>query len=440
MGNLLDLVDQTAFDVGRVTGVTSVVQGVWVYSRPIDIDGLRQFHDHLQRGRLSRRIERSSLRFGRHRWISSNGSSAIEIVASARPRDEFGAWLNEQANTPLDWEHGPGWHLGVLPFSDGGAGLSLVVPHCLTDGLGLCEALVDAAHGRGDPISWPAGASRRRWQAVREDAGQAARDVPAMGRAVVAAVRLAWRRRGAAGATAALPSRPVALSVGADECVTLPTATVFVDAGEWEARAQLLGGTSNALLAGLAVHLAQRLGQVDADGSVALRVPVNERVAGDTRANAVSNVNITVDPASVTTDLREIRAAIKQALVRHRQVPDEERAVLSIIPLLPRRLVRLGGGSSTTVVASNLGVIDPAASRPDGTDADYFAVKILYPGVTRSVMHRFGGLQVLVSGRAREYVFVSVIAYRPGRPNSDEVLRQDLSSALADFSLTGMHL
>jgi hypothetical protein len=43
-------------------------------------------------------------------------------------------------------------------------------------------------------------------------------------------------------------------------------------------------------------------------------------------------------------------------------------------------------------------VINPAASRPDGTDADYFAVKVLYPGVTKSMVHRFGGLQVLVSG------------------------------------------
>ena len=122
-----------------------------MYNRAIDIDGLRRFHDQLQRGRLSRRIERSPLPFGRHRWVSPSGQSELEIVAAPRPREEFDAWLTGQANTPLDAEHGPGWHLAVLPFTDGGAGVSLVISHCLTDGVGLCEALADAASGRHDP-------------------------------------------------------------------------------------------------------------------------------------------------------------------------------------------------------------------------------------------------------------------------------------------------
>jgi hypothetical protein len=32
----------------------------------------------------------------------------------------------------------------VLPFTDGGTGVSLVVSHALTDGVGLCEVLADA--------------------------------------------------------------------------------------------------------------------------------------------------------------------------------------------------------------------------------------------------------------------------------------------------------
>jgi diacylglycerol O-acyltransferase / wax synthase len=435
--NLLDPLDQTMFDLGRATGVNIVVQGVWVYDRSMDVDGVRRFHDRLRRGRLSRRIERSSLRFGRHRWISANGSSEIESeieVASARPRAEFAGWLDEQAAVPLDCEYGPGWRLAVLPFVGGGAGLSLVVSHCLADGLGLCEALVDAVGGRADPVGWPAGGSRRWWRAWCGDVGQAVRDGPAVGRAVVAAVRLARRGRGGGAVL------PVRVSAGVDGPVVLPTATVFVAGDEWEARARSLGGTGNALLVGLAVRLAQRVGRVGADGSVVVRMPVNERVAGDIRANANSNVNFTVDPAAVLTDLREIRAAVKQALIRHRQVPDEERAVLAIVPLLPKRLVRVGGGSSSVVVSSNLGVINPVAGRPDGTAADHFALKVRYPGVTSSMVHRFGGLQVFVSGRTRGHVFVSVTAYQPGRPNSNDSLRQDLSSVLTDFSLTGTQL
>ncbi len=438
MGNVLDPHDQVMFDLGRATGATSLLQCAWVYNRPLDIDRLRRFHEELQRGSLSRRIERSPLPFGRHRWVSPDDSCAFEIATSARPREQFDAWLQEQANTPLDPEHEPGWHLAAFPFTDGGAGLSLVISHCLSDGVGLCEALADAARGHHHPRRWPAARSRRRWQALREDARQTARDIPAFGRAGVAAVRLA-RRRWRAGSPSGLPATPPAPLDGADEPISLPVVTIFVDADEWGARAHSLGGTSNSLLAGVAARLAQRLGRITADGSVALRMPVNERVAHDPRANANSNVDIAVDPAFGSGDLRGIRAAIKQALTRHLEVPDEERAMLSLVPLLPKRLIRVAP-DATSVVSSNLGVIDPAAGQPDGADADYFAMRILYPGVTTSILHRIGGLQMLVSGQAHGHVFVSAIAYQPDGPNSNDLLRQNLLSALNDFSLTGAHL
>jgi diacylglycerol O-acyltransferase len=439
MSNVLDLVDQTLFLGERATGATCLGQCVWVYDRAIDIDGLRQFHHHLQRGRLSRRIERSPLPFGRHRWVSPSDPSDLEIVATPRPREEFDAWLNEQAAIPLDAEHGPGWHLAVLPFTDGGAGVSLGVSHCLADGLGGCLAVVEAACGYDNAISWPAAGSRRRWRALREDARQTARDIPGIGRAVVAAARFAGRNRGRSESATPLPTAPAAPLVGADEFITIPTATIFVDADEWDALAHALGGTSNTLLAGLAACLAQRVGRVTADGSVTLAMPVNDRTADDTRANAVTNVDVTVDPAPATTDLREMRAAIKQALIRHRAVPDERWALLPLIPLLPkrlfRRMVRVATGSATSVVSSNLGSVNPATNRPDGTDADYFAMKSLYPGMTKATMHRAGGVLALLSGRAHGQVFVSALAYQPGSSNDD--LRQDLSNILNDFSLTG---
>jgi hypothetical protein len=435
MSNVLDLYDQTYFSFERAAGVTNLLQCVWVYNRAVDIDGLRRFHQHLQQGLLSRRIERSPLPFGRHRWVSPSGQSWLEIAATPRPRAEFDAWLNEQANTPLDAEHGPGWHLAVLPFTEGGAGVSLVASHCLIDGVGLSEALADAASGRPDPIDWPAGVSRRRWQALREDARQTVRDIPAMGRAVVAATRFARRHRGGDGAVTA-PTVPPAR---ADEPVTLSTATIFVDADEWDARADSLGGTSNTLLAGLAARLAQRVGRVTADGSVTPSIPVNERTASDTRANAITNVDITVDPALAATDLRGIRAATKQALIRSKEVPDQRWALLPLVPLLPQRLTRrmvgLATGGTTNVVSSNLGATAPAVNRPDGTDADYFAMKSLYRGVTTAIMHRTGGVLALLSGRVHQQVFVSLLAYQPGRPNSNDDLWRDLSSALSDFSL-----
>jgi hypothetical protein len=440
MRNVLDLVDQTAFVGERATGATNLLQCVWVYNRAIDIGGLRRFHQHLQRGRLSRRIERSPLPFGRHRWVAPTDQSDLEIVATPCPREEFDAWLGEQANTALDAEHGPGWHLAVLPFTDGGAGVSFVISHSLTDGVGLCEALTDAACGRHDPINWPAAGSRRRWQALCEDARQTVRDIPAIGRAIVAAARFARRNRGGDASGPQLPSALRSRFVGPDERVALPTATIFVDADEWDARAHSLAGTSNTLLAGLAARLAQRVGRVTADGFVTLALPVNERADGDTRANAIIAVDITVDPAAATTDLREIRAAIKQALIRREEVPDERWALLPLAPLLPqwliRRMVSVALGGATTSGSSNLGALNPAANRPDGTDADHFAMRTFYPGITKATIHRTGGLLGLHSGRVHRQVFISVLAYQPGRPNSNDDLRRDLSSALSDFSLT----
>ncbi|EUA24585.1 wax ester synthase-like Acyl-CoA acyltransferase domain protein [Mycobacterium xenopi 3993] len=141
MDNVLDPLDQLTFDAERVTGVASIPHPFWIYNRPVDVDGLRKFHHHLQRGWLNRRIEPSPLRFGRHRWVLDDNPSDIEIVATPRPRAELDAWLEEQAATPIDAERGPGWHLAMLPFTDGGAAVSLTVSHCLADGLGLLEAM-----------------------------------------------------------------------------------------------------------------------------------------------------------------------------------------------------------------------------------------------------------------------------------------------------------
>lgn len=440
MSNVLDLADQTLFLGERATGATSLLQCVWVYDRAVDVDGLREFHRHLGRGRLSRRVERSALPFGRHRWVASGECSSLEIVAAPRAREDIDAWLDDQGDKRPDAERGPGWHLAMLPLHDGGAVVSLVTTHCLTDGVGLCEALADAAHGRADETRWPDGGTRRRWRALREDARQTAHDTRDVGRAIGAAARMLLQGRdGTAAVTAPRGQRP-ARPAAPEARITLPMETLFVSADDWDARANALGGTSNALLAGLAAHLAQRVGRVAPDGSVNVGMPVNERAPGDTRANAVTNVDVTLGPAAITTDLREIRAAIKHALVRHHDEPDERWALLPLVPLIPqpvfRRLLSVVTGGAATVVSSNLGELDPAANRPDGTDADYFAMKSVYPGVTAATMHRTNGALALLSGRVHGRVFISVLAYELGRPSSNEVLREALSKALSDFSLT----
>ncbi|MGV0039721.1 hypothetical protein [Mycobacterium colombiense] len=433
MDNVLDLVDDTFFRVERAAGVTNVIQCIWVYDRAVDIDGLRRFHRHLQRGRLSRRIERSPLPFGRHRWVAPADQPAIEFVETARPRAEFDDWCDEQSNTRLDAESGPGWHLAVLPFTDGGAGISLIASHCLTDAVGLCQALAAAAAGDDSAVDWPAAGSRGRWQALRDDARQTARDIPAIGRAAVAAARF-LRDSGAAPAVAT-----PAVAAAVDEDITLPAATFFVDAEDWDARAHCLGGTGNGLFVALAARLAQRVGRVGADGSVAVTMAVNERTDDDTRANAITNVDFTVDPGPAAMDLSGIRAATKRALVRSQHEPDARWTLLPLMPLVPERLGKRWVGAATnsaaTVGSSNIGAVDPATNRPDGSDADHFAIRSLSARMTTGVMHQLGGLLSLLSGRVNGRVFVSVVCYNPAGVNSDHALRQCISSVLDEFSL-----
>ena len=169
-------------------------------------------------------------------------------------------------------------------------------------------------------------------------------------------------------------------------------------------------------------------------------MPINERIDGDTRANAVGNADVTIDPTKVTTDLREVRAAVKEALIRVQEVPDERFALLPVVPFLPKRLIRrmvsVAAGSTTAVCSSNLGDVATATNRPDGTEADSFSMRSLYPRVTRGMMHRAGGLLGMLSGRVNGQVFVSVLAYDPARPGSNEELQEAIFRTLADFSLT----
>ncbi|HUO37373.1 MAG TPA: hypothetical protein VMU34_05820, partial [Mycobacterium sp.] len=315
-------------------------------------------------------------------------------------------------------------------------GVSLVASHCLTDAVGLCEALGDAACGHDNPIAWPTAGSRPRWRALREDTRQTVRDIPGIARAAVAAARFVRRQHGSAESASPAP----APTAGAHESVTLPTATIFVDADEWDARAESLGGTSNTLFAALAARLAQRVGRVETDGSVTLTMAINQRTADDTCANAITNVDFTVDPAPAATDLREIRAAIKQALIRSQEEPDERWTLLPLVPLVPERLgkrwVGAATNSATSVGSSNVGAVNPAVNRPDGTDADHFVMRSLSARMTRTMMHQLGGLLSLLSGKAHGRVFVSVVAHQPDRPNSKDELQQHISSVLSEFSLT----
>ena len=87
------------------------MQIVWIYEHPIDMDKMMHTFRNAGYGLMGRRIERSPLPFGRHRWVSAVGQPLdIDVAECARPRAEISDWLDERAQLPVDPESGPGWH------------------------------------------------------------------------------------------------------------------------------------------------------------------------------------------------------------------------------------------------------------------------------------------------------------------------------------------
>lgn len=187
--------DQASFLGLRALGYGAHVQFNWVYNRPANIDGLRRFHRNLGYGLLGRLVEPSPLPFARDRWVVSRGPEDIDIAETPRPRADLNAWLHERACLPLDPEYGPGWHIGVLPLDDGGTAVCLTTSHTLVDGLGILQAISDAATGRTRHLGYPHRGSRRRGRAALRDARQTIASAPELARAVAATVRIARHRR-----------------------------------------------------------------------------------------------------------------------------------------------------------------------------------------------------------------------------------------------------
>lgn len=438
--NTLAYMDQASYLWVRVSGHVHGIQCTWVYPREIDFDGLRRMRDNLAYGLLGRRIEPSPFPVGRHRWVAWHESPDIDIAQPAA-RAAVADWVDERAEVPVDPEFGPCWHLGVLPIQDYGTAVSLVASHTVVDGLGLCLAVADAAKGVRHDFGYPPAGSRTRRQAWAEDARQAARGLPQMARALGATVKVGVRDLpDLAKQRSPRPKR----SREVDRPVVVPTATVYIDLAEWDARAEQLHGTSNALIAGFAAKLGQKFGRVRAaDNLVTLSYPVNDRTENDLRANAIKGIDFAVDPAPVTSDLRDVRAAIKQALISGMGKFKEFERVFPLIPLVPTGLVKklpLGAMNSADlqVGCSNLGEIDPAVAYADGTAADTVSFRMIEQNLTTQSPELAGGELNLGTGRINGKLFLNIRAYQPGGDNSRQKLRELVADTLADFGLTGV--
>lgn len=441
--NRLTFMDQAGLQLQRATGTGKLMQMVWVYDHPVDMEGLRRFHENFGYGLAGRRIERSPLPFGRHRWVSALGPQCdLHIEQHPRPRAEVTDWADERAALPVDAEWGPGWHLAVLPLTDGATAVTLVGSHCLGDGVAALLSVVEATVANRRVIGYPAPNSRKRFRATMTDLREAARGLPETARTAATAVKLAYRHRHEMTAPSAADATP-ALPAG-DDIVTLPAVNLFVDLADWDARASALNGNSYSLLAGFAAKLGQSMGRARGDGSVNLLIALNDRTSlDDTRAQAMVFAQTAVDPAPVTTDLTDARIAMRQALKTAREEPDETLQLLPLVPFVPRRALAkvadmfFGSGDDLSVSCSNLGDLDGGVGRPDGTDAEYTMLRGVDQGVRRSDIERVGGQLVVVAGRINGKISMCVVGYQCGAENSKARLRELASRALGEFGLSG---
>jgi hypothetical protein len=436
----LALVDQAFFAGHRAAGQKDVMQVVWLYEHAIDWDGLRRFHHNLGRGLLGRRIERSPLPFARYRWVLDPGPPDIEVGKCPRPRAELSDWADERSQMAADPQWGPGWHFATLPLTDGSTAISLVASHYVLDGIGLVVALIDALSGNTRDLGYLPPRSRSRLRAVIEDARRTARDVPGVARALAAAAKEVRFHR-PDGAPSSAPQRVVNAGSGG-EPVIVPGITIYVDVDVFDARAESLGGSSSTLIAGLAAKLGEHMGHQHDDGAVAVQLVMSDRTDGDTRAVAISLARIQVDPTEVTKDLRDTRAAVKQALKTWRETPHVSSHLESLTPFLPKWAWKWAVGQSfgdpdRPVVCSNLSDVGGLVNRIDGTPAEFAFARGTRQCVTRGWLERSGGQMQLLSFRLPRRVVIHVLAYQPGAVNTKPALRELAAQVLAEFDLVG---
>jgi len=444
--NRLALTDQAFFAGHRAAGLNEVMQVAWIYERPVDMDQLGLFHRNLGKGLLGRRIDRSPLPFGRYRWVADARPSQLDIAERARPRAELADWLDERSQLPIDPESGPGWRLSVVPFTDGTSAVTLVISHYVVDGIGAVVAVALASMGETLHLGYPPPRSRSTVRSLAQDAVQAARETPAAARALVVAMANEARRRRNEGERAPQQAAgaPAAAADAGDSPITVPAIWIRIKMDDWNARAEVLGGTTGTLAVALTAKLDRYMGrQHGGADDVKMLLLVNDRTEGDVRAVAVSFARVSIDPTGVTKDLTGARNSVKHALKALRETPGDPGPV-AMTPFTPKRLWRSVienalDDPDQPAVCSNLGDTGPAVIRPDGAPSDSAFARGASQHLTRQWFERMGSQLQLYFGTSVEInaIGIHIRAYQPGSVTSKAALSDLAARTLDEFGLTG---
>jgi hypothetical protein len=306
---------------------------------------------------FGRRVRPPRYPLGRPRWHAQrNVPPVIFAERELEDGDDLSAWIDGQLEMALDPEHGAGWQL-LCAYTTAGATVVVVHAHHL---FGLGRGIVGALY---DPTADPAdGTVGLHFDEPADDftpraEREAIRERLALGLyGILELFEMAWgalrdRRR----SRPELPIAPLPAPRGADptrrELSRRRTiALAFVDGPDWDAAAQRLGGTPNALLTAVAANLIRRARAArggPAQRTLQLVVPMDltATAAPVTRRNRAAKVSAegVMTTASVVLpggaprydDLAEVRARLKAAFIADVETARAIRGVPNIARLLP---------------------------------------------------------------------------------------------------------
>ena len=428
--------DQGMYLAHTAGGQQSVMQLLWRYRRPVDMEGLTRFRDNLAHGRLARLMRPALQPFGRHQWSAAPPPpQALQFVSNPIDAERMQTWIDAQVELPLDPAHGPAWNFTGQTFTDGSTVASLVVSHCIADGMASALAVKEAVHGEGWSVSFPPHTARRGASDVIRELRQSLRDAPATARAVVELIRSA--RAGGR------PVRHAANVASEDRLVSFPSVFLRLPVADWDATARRLGTNRFTLLAAMTAAFAEALGRVS-NNEMTLLVPVNQREGlSDTGGNRVLLATIKVPLGEPFGRLHALQRRLQATLLRTRREPDALSAMLPLVPFVPKRAfmaasrMALGALADMPITCSFVGEWPTDVLKIDGTEADRFCFRGVDRQVSlRSVEARQGVASLPACVIAGDLI-LNFIAYQPGVVTEVHQLGGLVAGLLARYGLAG---
>ncbi|WP_265443091.1 hypothetical protein [Flexivirga meconopsidis] len=426
----------------QVLELPIVNQMIWRFDTPIDRDRLQRLVARVAQGPLTRRLRPARMPFARGTWVAAPPPEPLVRVDPPIDRDELIDWADRDLARPFHADRGVPWTISAVPFTGGGHAVVLTAPHTLSDGSGAYAAF--AAASTGEDIGRLPDDSARTPTRL-DDLRDAGRQLAAAFFGIGKLARLALRRRKQS--PAAFMSKPPAQPPRPDVPVAhaaRPSAYAVADFDEreWQAVAELRGGSNNSLLIAFGTGLLESAGRVETGSRIPVSIPVAVRRPGDRRAIATigATMPMTVD-ATGYDDLRPVRKAAREALAHatdpQRDQQDVLRMVTPILRLLPRKLLRSMAlrQPAAVLTCSNIGAVPAAVASLGGDVVGAVTVRMTVQNATVEQLRRArGGLTVWLSVSAGKAT-LSVLGMDPDLWPDPAAIRRAICEESAKWAL-----